>query len=227
MDQDAVVLVVDGASSTLQKTPVVGGGLSSLQYTVTAAADDSVDIGVRSEDTGDAADLRRVQFAGSREPQRFARWLREQFPGVQMVGEPIAQVLASRDPTIIEVKGSISRSALQSSGGVRAYPGELEWKASSIPGGERHGPLMVTVRPDLAWTLDVKLGRPPRNLPVSSEIESPFGELRLDIDGSDTGYRVEGSLHLVPGLVPAEAVGELRQFLVTIERLLGRNLESP
>ncbi len=227
MDQDAVVLVVDGSSSQLQTTPDVGAGLSSLRYRVVAAAGDGVDIEVRSEDTGDAADLRRSQFAGSREPQRFARWLRGQFPGVQVVGEPSAQVFPSRDPAVVEVKGSMTRSALQSSGGVRVYPGEIEWKASAIPGGARYGPLMVGVKPDLEWTLEVELGRPPKNLPDSSELKTPFGDLRLEIVGNDSGYRVEGWLHLVPGLVAADAVNELRDFLVTIERRLSRNLESP
>ena len=227
MDQDAVALVVDGPTSMLQTTPVVGAGLSSRRYRVTAAGDDRVDIEVRSEDTGDAADMRRAQFAGSREPERFARWLRGQFPGVQLVGEPVAQVFPSRDPTLIEVKGSIARSGLQSSGGVRVYPGELEWKASSVPGGTRHGPLMVVVKPDLEWTLEVELGRPPGNLPESSSLETPFGVLRLEVEAGDSGYRIDGFLHVAPGLVAAEDVGALRDFLVTIERRLSRNLESP
>ncbi len=192
MDQDAVALVVDGPSSVLRTTPVVGAGLSSRRYRVTAAGDDRVDIEVRSEDSGDAADMRRAQFAGSREPQRFARWLRGQFPGVQVVGEPIAQVFPSRDPTLIEVKGSIARSGLQSSGGVRVYPGELEWKASSVPGGTRHGPLMVVVKPDLEWTLEVELGRPPGTLPESSALETPFGVLRLEVEAGDFGLSDRG-----------------------------------
>ncbi len=227
MDQDAVALVVDGPTSMFRTTPVVGAGLSSRRYRVTAAGDNRVDIEVRSEDTGDAADMRRAQFAGSREPERFARWLRGQFPGVQLVGEPIAQVFPSRDPTLIEVKGSIARSGLQSSGGVRVYPGELEWKASSVPGGTRHGPLMVVVKPDLEWTLEVELGRPPGNLPESSSLETPFGVIRLEVEAHDAGYRINGFLHLTPGLVAAENVGGLRDFLVTIERRLSRNLESP
>ena len=227
LDQDAVALVVDGPSSVLQTTPVVGAGLSSRRYRVRPADDGTVDIEVRSEDSGDAADMRRARFAGSRESERFARWLRSQFPGVQVEGEPVAQVFPSRDPALIEVKGSIARSALQSSGGIPVFPGELEWKASSVPGGDRHGPLMVVVKPDLEWTLEVELGRPPGTLPESSEIETPFGELRLQIDGNDKGYRVEGFLHLDPGLVAAAEVDELRRFLVTVERLLGRKLESP
>ncbi len=227
MDQDAVVLVVDGPSSVLQTTPTVGAGLSSLIYRIKAAGDDGVAIEVRSEDTGEAADLRRAQFAGSRDPQRFARWLRSQFPGVQVVGEPTAQVIPSRDPTIVEVKGVIARTALQSSGGVRVYPGDLEWNASAIPGGARSGPLVVEVKPDLEWTVEVELGRPPRNLPESFELETPFGELRLKVDGNESGYRVEGWLHMASGMVAAEAVDGLRDFLVTIEHHLNRNLESP
>jgi hypothetical protein len=227
MDQDAVALVVNGPSSFLQTTPVVGAGLSSRRYRVRAAGDDTVDIEVRSEDTGDAADMRRARFAGSRESERFARWLRGQFPGVQVVGEPVAQVFPSRDPTLIEVKASIARSALASSGGIPVFPGELEWKASSVPGGLRSGPLMIVVKPDLEWTLEVDLGRPPGSLPEPTELEAAFGKLRLEIDGNDSGYVVEGFLHLVPGLVAAEDVEDLRRFLVTVERLLGRRLESP
>ncbi len=227
MDQDAVALVVNGPSSFLQTTPVVGAGLSSRRYRVRAAGDDTVDIEVRSEDNGDAADMRRARFAGSRESERFARWLRGQFPGVQVVGEPVAQVFPSRDPTLIEVKASIARSALASSGGIPVFPGELEWKASSVPGGLRSGPLMIVVKPDLEWTLEVDLGRPPGSLPEPTELEAAFGKLRLEIDGNDSGYVVEGFLHLVPGLVAAEDVEDLRRFLVTVERLLGRRLESP
>ncbi len=227
MDQDAVALVVDGPTSTLQTTPVVGAGLSLRRYRVTTTGDNRVDIDVRSEDTGDAADMRRAQFAGSREPERFARWLRGQFPGVQLEGEPTAQVFPSRDPTLIDVKGSIARSGLQSSGGVRVYPGELEWKASSVPGGSRHGPLMVAVKPDLEWTLEVELGRPPGNLPESSSLETPFGNVRLEVEVGDSGYRIDGFLHLAPGLVAPEDVEGLRDFLVTIERRLHRYVESP
>jgi len=143
------------------------------------------------------------------------------------VGEPVAQVFPSRDPTLIDVKGSITRSALASSGGIPVYPGELEWKASSVPGGDRRGPLMIVVKPDVQWTLEVDLGRPPRSLPESSELDTPFGQLRLRFEGNDSGYRVEGFLHLTPGLLAADEVDGLRTFLVTIERLLGRKLESP
>jgi transglutaminase-like putative cysteine protease len=227
IDQDAVAMVVDGPSSFLQTTAVVGAGLSSLRYRVSRTDDDDVAIEVRSEDTGDAADMRRGRFAGSRETERFARWLRGQFPGVEVVGEPVAQVFPSRDPTLIDVKGSITRSALASSGGIPVYPGELEWKASSVPGGDRRGPLMIVVKPDVQWTLEVDLGRPPRSLPESSELDTPFGRLHLQFDGNDSGYRVEGFLHLIPGLLAADEVDGLRTFLVTIERLLGRKLESP
>jgi hypothetical protein len=146
---------------------------------------------------------------------------------VQVVGDPVAQVFPSRDPTLVSVTGRIPRSALQSGGGIPVFPGELEWKASSVPGGDRYGPLMVVVKPDLEWTLEVDLGRPPTNLPTSTEVETPFGELRLDFDGNESGYRVEGFLHLNSGLVSSEDVDELRAFLVTVERLLGRKLESP
>ena len=227
MDQNAVVLVVDGPSSSLQTTPVAGGGLTALGYRITAAGDATVDIEVRSEDTGDAADRRRAQFAGSRDPQRFARWLRGQFPGVELVDEPTAGVHPSRDPTFIAVRGSVARAALQSSGGVPVFPGDLDWRASSIPGGTRYGPMAVGVQPDLEWTLEVDLGRPPRDLPESTTIETRFGTLRLEVNSTEKGYKVEGSLRFVAGLVEAEDVSELREFLVTVERHLSRDLETP
>jgi hypothetical protein len=227
MDQNAVVLVVDGPSSAPRTTPVLGGGVSTLGYRISAAGDAMVDIEVRSEDTGDAADRRRVQFAGSRDPERFARWLRGQFPGVQLVDEPSAGVHPSRDPTFVVVRGSIASAALKSSGGVPVFPGELDWRASSIPGGTRYGPLVMEVQPDLEWTLEVDLGRPPRDLPESTTIETRFGTLRLEVSDNDTGYTVKGSLRFVAGLVEAEDVSELREFLVAVERHLSRDLESP
>jgi hypothetical protein len=144
-----------------------------------------------------------------------------------LVGEPVARVVPSRDPTVIEVKGSISRAGLQSTGGIPVYPGELDWQASSVPGGAREGPLMVAVQPELEWTLEVELGRPPRELPSFDDLETAHGTLRLNVEGNESGYKVTGFLSVVPGLVQAEHVDGLREFLVTIERRLGRSLESP
>ena len=227
MDQDAFVLVVDGPQSRPQTTPVVGGGLASSQFVLHPGKDGVVDLSIRVEDTGEAADRRRARFAGSRDPQRFARWLQEQFPGAQVTREPKLQLVPGRDPSIMEIDGTVPRSALNSSGGIQVFPGRLGWTASMMPGGERHGPLMVVVRPDLEWTLEVDLGRPPADLPDAVEMETPFGSLRIGIRAVRKGYRVDGFLHLEPGLVEAEDVGELREFLIAVERHLGRRLESP
>jgi len=83
------------------------------------------------------------------------------------------------------------------------------------------------VRPDLEWTVEVVLGRPPADLPDAVEMETPFGSLRIDYRAKNKGYHVEGFLHLEPGLVEAEDVGDLREFLIAVERHLGRRLESP
>jgi len=226
-DQGAVVLVVDGPDSEPQTSPVMGGGVSRSRFVLRAGESGLVQLTVHSEDTGEAADLRRARFAGSKEPLRFARWLQAQFPGAELTGDPKLQLRSGRDPTIIELEGTVPRSALASGGGVRAYPGVLEWTASMIPGGSRHGPLMMVVRPDLEWTLEVDLGRAPKALPSGVELTTPFGSLRLDAHAGDRGYRIEGLLHLEPGLVDAEDVDDLRDFLVAVERHLDRRLEAP
>jgi hypothetical protein len=226
-DQQAVVLVVDSGGSGPQTTAVPGAGLSKMSYALRSGAGESIEITVRSEDTGDAADMRRARFAGSRDPQLFARWLQEQFPGAELEGEPSVRVIPSRDPTIIEAKGRVTRAALASGGGIPTFPGDLHWQASTIPGGERRGPLMMAVWPDLEWTLEVELGRPPRNLPSPVTLDTRFGELQIEIDQLGSGYRVAGRLHVEPGLVAASDVVQLREFLVTVERHVKRPLESP
>lgn len=227
VDQGAVVLVIDGLQSRPQISPAPGAGRSLARYALRLLDRGQVEVSVRSEDTGDAADGRRARFAGSREPRRFARWLQEQFPGVELTVDPISEIRPGRDPTVIELRGSLSRTALQSSGGVRTYPGTLGWSASAIPGGERRGPLTVAMQPDLEWTLEVELGRPPEELPTPVDLRTPYGALRLDFHAADTGYRVEGSLHVAAGLIAAAEVAGLRDFLVAVERSLDRRLESP
>ena len=226
-DQGAVVLVVEDRNSRLQTSPVVGGGLARSRYVVRVGAGDQVELAIHAEDTGGAADIRRVRFAGSQETQRLARWLQVQFPGAELTGEPKLQLFPGRDPTIVEIEGTIAKSAMASGGGIRTFPGILEWTASAVPGGRRHGPLSVAVRPDLEWTLEVELGRVPDPLPPPVDLQTRFGSLRLEAKVVDLGYRLEGLLHLEPGLVPAEDVAELREFLVAVERHLGRRLESP
>ena len=63
------------------------------------------------------------------------------------------------------IEGTVARSALASAGGIRCYPGTREWNAMKVPGGARFGPLMMVAVPDLEWTLEVDLGRPPKTLP--------------------------------------------------------------
>jgi hypothetical protein len=227
MDQGALVLVIDGPRSEPQVSPSPGAGRSTSRFVLSSGDGSNVAITIVSRDTGEAADIRRARFAGSRDPQRFARWLQEQFPGAQLTGEPRLQLAPGRDPTVVEVEGTVARSALASSGGIRTYPGTLEWTARMVPGGERYGPLKVSVRPELEWTLEVDLGRPPKALPAEVELDTAFGALRIIPTAESGGYRVEGSLRFESGLVSAEDVDELRQFLVTVERHLGRRLEAP
>ncbi|MFV2071635.1 MAG: DUF3857 domain-containing protein [Thermoanaerobaculales bacterium] len=226
-DQGAVVLVVEDRLSRLQTSPVEGGGLARSRYVLRIGAGDQVELAVHAEDTGEAADIRRARFAGSQEPVRLARWLQVQFPGAELTGEPKLQLVPGQDPTIVEIEGTIPRSALASGGGVRTFPGVLEWSASGVPGGRRHGPLTLAVRPDLEWTLEVELGRVPNSLPSPVDLQTRFGSLRLDARVVDLGYRMDGYLRFEPGLVPAEDVAELREFLIAVERHLGRRLESP
>jgi tetratricopeptide (TPR) repeat protein len=227
MDQNAFVLVVDGPESRPQNLPVVGGGLERVDFTLRASDEGLVDVAIRAEDTGESANLRRVRFAGSREPRRFARWLQSQFPGAELIGEPKLQLVPGRDPTVVEIEGTVPRSALVSAGGIQTFPGRLEWSASMIPGGDRHGPLTTAVQPDLEWTLTVDLRRLPKELPAPVDFSTPFGSLRIKVQAEDLGYRVEGFLHLESGLFAAEEVAELRRFLVAVERHLSRRLEAP
>jgi transglutaminase-like putative cysteine protease len=227
MDQGAYVLVVNGSQSRPQFSPVVGAGRTNIRFALKPDDDSDVAITIETRDTGEAADVQRGRFAGSRDPQRFARWLQELFPGAQLTGEPKLQLVPGRDPTIVEIEGKISKSALASGGGVGIYPGKLEWAARMVPGGTRSGPLKINVRPDLQWSLEVDLGRPPRTMPAEVELDSPFGSLSITPKSLSNGYRVDGLLHLEPGLYTAEEVGGLREFLVTVERHLEKRLEAP
>jgi len=226
-DQDAVVLVIDGSGSNLETSPVVGGGLSQTEFTLRTSGDGMVEITIHTRDTGDAADYRRVRFAGSREPMRFARWLQEQFPGAELIGEPELHLIPNRDPTIVTIEGTVARSALASAGGIRCYPGTREWNAMKVPGGARFGPLMMVAVPDLEWTLEVDLGRPPKTLPQKVDLDTDYGALRIEFEAASTGYSVKGKLHLEPGLIAAGDVARLREFLIAVERNLDRPLESP
>ncbi len=226
-DQGAVVLVVDGRASELRTSPEVGAGLSLERYALRPGEGGIIKLEVRSEETGGAADRRRARFARSNETVQVARWLQSLFPGAELIGEPELRLPPGRDPTTIEVEGSVPRAALASAGGVRAFPGELEWKASSFPGGSRRGPLVMDTLPDLQWTLEVELGRPPSSLPSPVNLDTPFGVLRFDVHAEPRGYTVTGFLHLEPGLVEAADYDALREFLVAVERHLQRRLEAP
>jgi hypothetical protein len=187
----------------------------------------SVNLEVRTEETGEAADLRRVQFAGSHDPRRLARWLQRQFPGADLVGEPELRLIPARDPAIAELKGVVGRSALLGAGGIRTFPGELDWVKALMPSGDRSGPLLIPVRPNLEWTVEVALERPPQTLPESIELRTDFGSLDLTYSERATGYRVEGKLTLIPGLVQPSQADALRDFLVAVERNLDAKLEVP
>jgi transglutaminase-like putative cysteine protease len=227
MNQGAQVLVVDGPDSVPQITPSPGSGLARSRFKLGRAQDGTVNLEVRIEDSGEAADRRRVQFAGTHDPRRFARWLQSQFPGSDLVGEPKLQLVPSRDPAIIDLEAVVSRSALLASGGIRAFPEGFDRASQLVPGAERSGPLLVPVSPDLEWSLEVDLGRPPKPLPDSVALNTRFGTLSVDYEVEDEGYQVEGSFRLRPGLVEATEVPALREFLVNVERQLGRRLEVP
>jgi hypothetical protein len=227
MCQGAQVLVVDGVDSAPEITPVPGGGLARYRYRLTRAQGGRVELEVRTEDTGEAADRRRVQFAGTHDQRRFARWLQNQFPGADLVAEPKLQLVPGRDPTVVELEGVVSRSALLGAGGIRTYPGEFDWASRMAPSSERSGPLLLPVRPALEWSLEVDLGRPPEPLPEGVKLDTRFGSLSLEFKQESSGYRVNGAFHLQSGLVEAAETSALRDFLVTVERHLDRPLEVP
>jgi len=83
------------------------------------------------------------------------------------------------------------------------------------------------VRPDLEWKLEVVLGRRPDPLPEGVRMQNPYGQLTLTYETLPTGYRVEGTFSLKPGIVPPSEIRELREFLLAVERHLGRRLEVP
>jgi transglutaminase-like putative cysteine protease len=227
MCQGARVLVVDGPDSTPEITPTPGGGFARYEYRLSRADEGSIDLEVRTEDTGEAADARRRSFAGSQDPRRVERWLQAQFPGSELVGEPELRMIHGRDPALMEVAGRISGNALRSAGGIEAFPGEFGWAARLTPSGDRHGPLQLPVRPILEWKLEVDLGRPPRELPSSVDLDTQFGRLQIDYQDTGAGYSVDGTFKLRPTLVAAADAAALRTFLVEVERHLQRQLEVP
>ena len=227
MDQGATVLVVEGEHSRLRTTPRPGGGIASSRIVLGRAMDGIVPLNVRTEDTGEAASSRRARFAGSQDPRPFATWLQGWFPGAELTAEPVLRLIPSRDPAVVELEATVPRTALASRGGIPVFPGSFDWPTRVVPMGQRTGPLLVEVRPDLEWSLEVDLGRPPGELPGNIRLAGDFGTLRLDVEATDTGYTVAGYLHLEPGLVAPERAPELRDFLLEVKRQLDRLLEAP
>jgi hypothetical protein len=225
--QGAQVLVVDGPESSPRITPMPGAGYARFRYRLARGDDGLVAIEVRTEDTGEAADRRRLAFGGSSDPRRVTRWLQTQFPGAELVGEPKLRMVPGRDPTVLELEGRVARSALLGAGGIKTFPGEFQWASQLTPGNDRHGPLLLPVFPDLEWTVEVELGRPPGELPPAVGLATPYGELEIELAREVSGYTVTGSFRLKPGAVAAADAGDLRRFLVEVERQLGRPLEVP
>ena len=227
MDQNATVLVVDGDGSRPRITPAPGAGLQSTDITLGRPEESLVPLTIRVEDSGEAASRRRARFAGSQDSRTLATWLQSSFPGAELTAAPKLRLIPSRDPAVIELEATVPRSSLAAGGGIPTYPGSFGWANRVVPTARRSGPLLVEVRPDLEWTLEVDLGRPAQRLPTDVAISRDEGSVTLTFDATETGYRVRGFVHLVPGLVPADRAPQLRAFLLEAERLLQRPLEAP
>ncbi len=227
LDQGAWALVIEGRDSRPVTTPVVGAGVDRLDFSLARGDAGTVDVSVAVEATGDAASRRRGTLSGSQDPRRIARWLQDMFPSASIVGEPEITVRPGRDPVTLKVHATVPRAALLAGGGIPTYPGELDLVSRLAPGGERHGPLLITVEPRQEWSVTVDLGRPPTTRPEALELISDIGKLRLTVEPRATGWRLAGTFELTPGLLPANRAGELRDFLVRVERALARPLEVP
>lgn len=227
LDQNAFAMVVDGLGGRPVTTPVVGGGLARQRIRLARGDGDIVTIDLHLEDTGEAADRRRLMFAGSQDARRVSRWLQDLVPGAELAAEPRMRMLPSRDPTVLEIEASAPRAAMLAGGGVPTFLGSLDWLWELTPRGSRRGPVVVPVRPDLEWDLEVELGRPPGRLPDDVDVETDFGALRIEHTVTDEGFRVRGYLHLQAGVVEAARADGLRGFLAEAERALARPLEVP
>ncbi len=227
MDQGATVLVVEGVDSRPRITPTVGGGLSQTTYRLGEDLNGLVPLEVRVEASGGAADRLRHQFAGSKDPRPFATWMQRSFPGAELTADPKYRLVPSRDPAAVNLEAVVPRTALESRGGIATYPGTMDLATRVVPTGDRSGPLLVAVRPDLEWTLEVTLGRIPSIQADTVSLTSDFGSLKLTIEIEELGYRVNGYIHLNPGVVDAQRAPELREFLLEIERILSQPLETP
>jgi len=227
-DQGAWALVIDGPRSRPRTTPLSGAGESRRKVRITAGGsgmDAALTVGL--EATGDAADRVRGVFAGSKERQRFARWLQRLFPGASLTADPLTGLISGQDPASVTLQATVPPAVLETAPGMRAYPGRLELANSLAPASSRSTPLVIPARPDLHWSLRVDLGRVPAALPEDVHLNGPHGRLDLRFEASATGYTVTGDLHLQAGLVPAGAYPGLHGFLVRVDRELGRRMEAP
>lgn len=226
-DQDAWVLVVRGRRSRPETTPVVGAGVSASEIRIGRSEEGSLTVAVKVATTGDAAASLRSAFAGTQDRQRFARWLQRLFPGARLEGEPHASMPAGRDPATFDLEGRVPRTALLGAGGVPLFPGKLRLLSRIAPAGRRTSPLLVPLRPDLKWTVEVDLGRPPGELPEPVRESGPFGTLDVAVKPLAAGYRIAGSFHLVSGVLPPGRVAGLRAFLLKAEHAFAERLEVP
>lgn len=225
MDQGAWVLVLDGRDSRPRTTPSPGSGVATSAWHLARAEDGQVAITIRTEDTGEAADLRRHQLGGSQDPRRIARWVQARFAGADVTATPTLELVSGKDPAVVEITATAPRAALLGRGGVATFPGVFDWPA--VPSDNRRTPLQVPLRPELTWTLTVELGRPPAALPPDVTRQTPFGSLTIEHLPQSSGYEVRGSLRLAAGLVEPADADALRDFLVAAQRDLERPLESP
>jgi transglutaminase-like putative cysteine protease/thioredoxin-like negative regulator of GroEL len=227
MDQGAWALVVDGEGSHPITTPTPGAGRFSTMYRLERHGDGPFEISVRTEDVGEAATIRRSRFAGSRNPLRFSRWLQQQFPGAELVGEPEYDLTPGLRPVVMDITGRVDALALTGSGGLRTFPGDFDLVESLTPTEGRSTPLLVPVRPDLEWTVTVATGRPAEDLPEPVRLETDFGLLDVAWRPTDDGLEIEGRFQLRSGVLPAADYPALRRFLVTAKQTLTRPVEVP
>jgi transglutaminase-like putative cysteine protease len=228
IDQNATVLVIDGAASQPEALPVVGAGARSRQFQLSAGDEPgTVSVAVRATDSGDAASELRGALAGRNDPTVLAAWLQEVFPGTDVVDVPEIEIRPGQDPARLLVEGTVARSALLAGGGVPVYPGPLELLERYRPSDRRTTPMVVLVEPELEWRLEVELGRQPTMVPDGRSIATRFGELQLDVASSSTSVTVEGRLRLTPGIVEPTAADGMRRFLLDVERALDQPVEVP
>ncbi len=226
LDRNAWALVVDGPGSKPQTTPSGPAGERTLHFVIGASPKpgEPRPASVSETSTGDAAQALRGALAGSQDPKRFERWFQSWFPGGAVEGTPRATLEPGTDPAMVSVSGEVPGSALVAGRGLRAYPGTLDLQRHLTPTETRHSPLLLTSRPRLRWTVEVAASAAAA-LPDSEHLESPWGRFDLSAERTEAGYRVEGTLELEPGLVPADRIPEFRSMLGRIDRAADQRLE--